>query len=57
MTGHGETYWDKIAEVIRLGFVPSEVAKDLGCIASSWSPPDEAELDNKIKGGFYTLKS
>ena len=56
MTGHGESYWEKIVEVIRLGFVPSEVAKDLGFLRPDWTPPDEGQLDNKIKGGSYLLK-
>lgn len=56
ITGHGETYWSKVAEAIRLGFVPVDVAKDLEYIQSDWSPPDEAELDARIQGGAYTLK-
>jgi hypothetical protein len=56
MTGHGETYWDKIVEVIRLGFVPSEVAKDLGLIPIDWLPPNESELDEMIERGNYILK-
>lgn len=56
MTGHGESYWDKIRELIRLGFVPSEVAKDLEFLRPDWAPPDEHQLDNEIKRGAYTLK-
>jgi len=55
-TGHGESYWDKIVEVIRLGFVPVEVAKDLGSIPVEWIPPDEERLEHEIKGGYYSLK-
>jgi len=56
MTGHRESYWDKIGEIIRLGFVPSEVAKDLGFLNPDWTPPDERQLDNEIKRGAYLLK-
>ncbi|MFO7534493.1 MAG: hypothetical protein R6X19_02205 [Kiritimatiellia bacterium] len=55
-TGHGETYWSKIVEVIKLGFVPADVAQDIGQLGSDWSPPDSATLAERIKGGFYKLK-
>ena len=55
-TGHGETYWNKIVEVIKLGFVPVDVAQDIGQLPNDWSPPDPATLDEKIKGGLYVLK-
>jgi len=56
MTGHGESYWDKIVEIIRLGFTPVDIAKDLGNISSDWTPPSEERLDSEIKKGFYSLK-
>jgi hypothetical protein len=56
LSGHGESYWDKIVEVIQLGFVPVPVAKDLGSIPLDWAAPDEAQLDNQINGGVYSLK-
>jgi hypothetical protein len=55
-TGHGESYWDKIVEVIRLGFIPVDVAMDLGRISSGWIAPDEGKLDSQIKGGFYSYR-
>lgn len=54
-TGHGENYWDKIAEVIRLGYMPVSAAQDLGCLPLDWSPPNEDELDYQIKEGFYSM--
>ena len=56
LTGHGETYWDKLVEVIKLGFVPVDVAKELGCLSDDWTPPDTERLDYTIKEGFYVLK-
>lgn len=56
MTGHGETYWDKFAEIIRLGFIPADIAKELGYISIDWAPPDTENLDNQIREGFYVLK-
>ncbi len=55
-TGHGETYWSKIVEVINLGFIPADVARDIGQLANDWLPPDLATLDEKIRTGFYVLK-
>jgi hypothetical protein len=56
VTGHGEHYWDKISEVIRMGFVPVDIAKDLNLLDIDWEPPDERDLDCKIKECFYKLK-
>lgn len=55
-TGHGETYWDKFVEIIKLGFMPVDVAKDLRKLSEDWTPPDESKLDKEIKGGIYRLK-
>lgn len=55
-TGHGETYWDKFREIISLGFVPSEVAKEIKAIGDGWSPPEEKALDERIARGDYKLK-
>lgn len=55
-TGHGENYWDKIAEVIKLGYVPVEVAKDIQRLDLNWTPPDETTLDQKIEAGFYVRR-
>jgi hypothetical protein len=39
VTGHGESYWKKITEIIALGYVPVETAIELGSLPSSWAPP------------------
>ena len=54
-TGHTENYWDKFTEVLRLGFVPVDIAKDLGIIPAKWTPPDPRTLDNQIKQGHFKL--
>jgi hypothetical protein len=55
-TGHGENYWDKVVEVIRLGYVPVDVAKDIKRLDLNWTPPDEATLDQRIGAGFHRKK-
>ncbi|MGI8602324.1 MAG: hypothetical protein ACR2OZ_04925 [Verrucomicrobiales bacterium] len=56
LTGHGETYWDKVVEVVKMGFVPVDVAQDIGRLSSDWTVPSLADLDYKVKEGFYVLK-
>ncbi len=46
-TGHGESFWDKYKEIISLGYVPVEVAKDLGQLSSEWKPPDLSPPDKE----------
>ena len=53
LTGHNENYRDKITEVIRLGYIPSEIAKDLGFVSPDWTPPDESQLDSEIQKEAY----
>lgn len=55
-TGHGETYWDKLVEVIKLGFLPVDVAKELGLLPKDWTAPDPATLDENIRNGVYLRK-
>jgi len=55
-TGHGENYWDKVVEVIKLGYVPVDVAKDIKRLDLNWTPPDETTLDRTIEAGFYVRK-
>lgn len=55
-TGHGETYWDKFVKIIKLGFIPVDVAKDTRQISEDWTPPVESKLDKEIEGGLYRLK-
>jgi hypothetical protein len=38
-TGHGESWWDKFSEVVRLGYIPVEVARERGIITQDWQPP------------------
>jgi hypothetical protein len=38
-TGHGESWWEKFSEVISLGYLPVEIARDRGIISTEWQPP------------------
>jgi hypothetical protein len=38
-TGHGESWWDKFVEIISLGYIPLDVARQRGIIGSDWLPP------------------
>ena len=54
LTGHGESYWKKITEIVALGYVPVEIAVELGTLPSSWTPPEissptDREWAEKIK--------
>lgn len=42
LTGHGESYWKKLKEVINLGYMPAETAMELKVIQPSWVPPEIA---------------
>lgn len=55
-TGHGETYWDKISEIIKLGYVPVSVAQELGQLDGNWFPPNTKTLDTEILKGEYRLR-
>jgi len=55
-TGHSESYWDKLKELIGLGYIPAEIAKDLELLDLNWIPPKMDDIDNKIKEGYYRLK-
>lgn len=52
-TGHGETYWDKFVEIIKMGYVPVDVAQELQKLPFDWLPPQEDGLDGEIKKGAY----
>jgi len=55
-TGHGETYWDKFKEIVAMGFIPVEVAKEIGAIPEEWSHPEESTLDKEVESGNFRLK-
>ena len=55
-TSHGETYWEKLVEVVNLGYVPISVAKEIGRLDDTWMEPDEKKLDEAIKRGSYQLR-
>ena len=44
-TGHGESWWDKLCEIGRLGYVPVELAVKRSLVLSDWSPPELSEKD------------
>jgi hypothetical protein len=54
-TGHGETYWDKFVEVIRQGYIPVSVAREIGKIDKKWTEPDASKLDEMVASGIYKL--
>jgi hypothetical protein len=39
-TGHGESYWDKIKEIITQGYIPVEVARELKLLPPNWNAPN-----------------
>jgi len=51
-TGHSESYWDKLKEIIELGYVPVDVAKDLGLLTSDWKPPPIEDINKKVREGL-----
>lgn len=55
-TGHGESYWDKFKELIALGYVPVDVAKELGVISQHWEPPPVDTLEKSVASKAYLLK-
>lgn len=56
-TGHGESYWDKLAEIIRLGYIPVSVAKEIEQLGANWIEPDTSNLDEAITRGDYKLRN
>lgn len=56
-TGHGETYWDKLVEIIKLGYVPVAVAKELGTLDQAWQPPEIDSLNTMTAEGVFGLRS
>jgi hypothetical protein len=54
-TGHGENYWDKFREIVRLGYVPVSVAMDLELISKIWVAPSLDSLNESIKRGVFKL--
>jgi hypothetical protein len=55
-TGHGEAYWHKLIELFNLGYIPVDVAQELGMIADGWKPPALETLDRTISQGRYVLR-
>jgi len=39
-TGHGESYWKKLTEIISMGYIPVETAIELGLHSADWTPPE-----------------
>jgi hypothetical protein len=40
LTGHGESYWAKIKELISHGYVPVEIAMELQLVPADWQQPE-----------------
>jgi hypothetical protein len=38
-TGHGESWWEKLHELVGLGYIPIDVARERGIISAEWKPP------------------
>ena len=55
ITGHGETYWSKFVNIIKLGYIPVLEAINLKLICAEWQPPSVEVLENNIKAGIYKL--
>jgi hypothetical protein len=53
MTGHAETWWDKLVLFAGAGYLPVDVAIPRQIIPENWSPPklsrDDAELVRRIE--------
>jgi hypothetical protein len=50
-TGHGESYWDKMKEIISLSYIPVEVARDLNLLLPDWSEPKLSSEDKILIDG------
>jgi hypothetical protein len=54
-TGHGESWWAKLSEIARLGYIPLELASHQRLIPTDWSPPaldeKDAYLVRRIQNG------
>ena len=48
LTGHGESYWDKLKEVIAMNYIPVKVGIDLKLISSDWKAPNLTSSDRKL---------
>ena len=46
-TGHGESYWQKLKEVIAMGYTPVDVARNLGFLPDEWTPPELSRTDRE----------
>jgi hypothetical protein len=44
-TGHTESWWDKLCEIGRLGYIPVELAMRRGLISGDWSAPELLDKD------------
>jgi hypothetical protein len=45
LTGHVETWWDKLLLIGSLGYIPVELAIGRGLIPENWAPPRLSEKD------------
>ena len=54
-TSHIETYWSVFSEIIKLGYIPVNVAINLGLLNNEWQPPSINILEHNIKKGIYKL--
>src|ERR1041385_1542417 len=44
-TGHGESWWDKLCKIGRLGYMPVELAIKRELLSADWSAPELSEED------------
>jgi hypothetical protein len=47
LTGHAETWWDKLLLIGSLGYIPVEIAMKRDLIPNDWTPPQPSEKDAK----------
>ena len=45
LTGHAETWWDKLLLIGSLGYIPVELAIKRGVISEDWTPPQPSDQD------------
>jgi hypothetical protein len=54
-TAHGESWWAKLSEIARLGYIPVELASRQQTIPADWVPPaleaKDALLVRRIQNG------
>src|SRR3954451_16045400 len=48
MTGHAESWWQKLSLIASQGYIPVELAITKRIVSDDWSPPAISEADMRI---------